>query len=165
MKKRIIIITIIAIFLIVTAVNLFGRDRTNAQIVRITEAEMGDIQSWLSTNALIQSSDVKNYFGTSGLKVIKVHVEVGDAVKKGDVILEYDLSDLETAVKQAEIQYDNALLNLADLISQKEQIEEDMADLEAEILRLNGSTDPQDLTTLQTLIQKGMPCKPYPMKK
>ena len=154
MKKRIIIITIIAIFLIVTAVNLFGRDRTNAQIVRITEDEMGDIQSWLSTNALIQSSDVKNYFGTSGLKVIKVHVEVGDAVKKGDVILEYDLSDLETAVKQAEIQYDNALLNLADLISQKEQIEEDMADLEAEILRLNGSTDPQDLTTLQTLIQK-----------
>ena len=57
-------------------------------------------------------------------------------------------------MKQAEIQYDNALLNLADLISQKEQIEEDMADLEAEILRLNGSTDPQDLTTLQTLIQK-----------
>ena len=154
MKKRIIIITIIAIIVIVTAVNLFGKDRTNAQLVRITKAEMGDIQSWLSTNALIQSNDVKNYFGTSGLKVKNIHVEVGDAVKKGDVILEYDLSDLETAVKQAEIQYDNALLNLADLISQKEQIEEDMADLEAEILRLNGSTDPQDLTTLQTLIQK-----------
>ena len=48
-------------------------------------------------------------------------------------------------MKQAEIQYENALLNRADLISQKEQIEEDMADLEAEILRLDGSTDPQDL--------------------
>ena len=154
MKKRIIIITIIAIIVIVTAVNLFGKDRTNAQLVRITKAEMGDIQSWLSTNALIQSNDVKNYFGTSGLKVKNIHVEVGDAVKKGDIILEYDLFDLETAVKQAEIQYENALLNLADLISQKEQIEEDMADLEAEILRLDGSTDPQDLATLQTLIQK-----------
>ena len=164
MKKRIIIITIIAIIVIVTAVNLFGKDRTNAQLVRITKAEMGDIQSWLSTNALIQSKDVKNYFGTSGLKVKNIHVEVGDAVKKGDIILEYDLFDLETAVKQAEIQYENALLNLADLISQKEQIEEDMADLEAEILRLDGSTDPQDLATLQTLIQKGMPFKPYPMK-
>ena len=52
MKKRIIIITIIAIIVIVTAVNLFGKDRTNAQLVRITKAEMGDIQSWLSTNAL-----------------------------------------------------------------------------------------------------------------
>ena len=68
MKKRIIIITIIAIFLIVTVVNLFGRDRTNAQIVRITEAEMGDIQSWLSTNALIQSSDVKTILEPPVLK-------------------------------------------------------------------------------------------------
>ena len=55
---------------------------------------------------------------------------------------------------QAEIQYENALLNLTDLIKQKEQVEEDMADIEAEILRLDGSKDPQDLANLQALIQK-----------
>ena len=154
MKKKSIIIIVFAILAVIVAVRLLGRDRTDALTVRITEAEIGDIQSWLSTNALVQSSDAKSYYGTSGLKVTKIHVEVGDTVRKGDVILEYDISDLKAAVDQAEIQYENALLNLTDLIKQKEQVEEDMADIEAEILRLDGSKDPQDLANLQALIQK-----------
>ncbi len=154
MKKKTIIIIVVVIFAIVLAVSLLGRNRNAARTVKVTEAVMGDVQSWLSINALIQSDDVKNYFGTSGLKVTKIHVEVGDTIRKGDVILKYDISDLETAVEQARIQYDNALLNLADLLNQKKQIEEDMADLEAEILRLEGSRDPQDLASLQALIQK-----------
>jgi len=154
MKKRVIIIIIIAAIAVFAAVKILGKDRSGALTVKVAEARTGDIQSWLSTNALIQSDDVKSYYGTSGLKVTKVHVEVGDKVKKGDVLLEYDISDLETALKQAEIQYDNALLNLQDLMNQKKDIEDKMADLEAEILRLDGSDDPQDVANLQTLIQK-----------
>lgn len=153
-KKKRIIIAVIAIIAVVVVLSFCSRNQNVAHVVRVKEVEMGDIQSWLSTNAMIESCDVKNYYGTSGLKVKKVCVEVGDTVKKGDIILEYDLTDLITAVEQAQIQYDNALLNRAELISQKKQIEEDMADLEAEILRLDGSTDPQDLANLQALIQK-----------
>lgn len=153
-KKKGWIITIIVIIAIVAGIMLFGKSRTTAQIVKIKEAQLGDIQSWLSTNALIESGEVKNYFGTSGLKVIRIHVEVGDTVKKGDILLEYDVRDLEMAVEQAKIQYDNALLNRSELLEQKKQIEEDMADLEAEILRLEGSTNPQDIANLQALIQK-----------
>ena len=118
MKKKSIIIIVFAILAVIVAVRLLGRDRTDALTVRITEAEIGDIQSWLSTNALVQSSDAKSYYGTSGLKVTKIHVEVGDTVRKGDVILEYDISALKAAVDQAEIHYENALLNLTDLIIQ-----------------------------------------------
>jgi len=153
-KKKSIIIAVIAIIAIAVVLSFCSRNQSVAPMVRVKEAETGDIQSWLSTNAMIESSDVKNYYGASGLKVKKVYVEVGDTVKKGDIILEYDLTDLIAAVEQAEIQYENALLNRAELISQKKQIEEDMADLEAEILRLDGSSDPQDLATLQALIQK-----------
>lgn len=153
-RKILIIILVIAIIAIAAALKFCSGNKTIAQVVKVKEAEVGDIKSWLSTNAVIESGDTRNYYGTSGLKVKKIHVEVGDTVKKGDVLLEYDLTDLATAVEQAEIQYDNALLDRDRLISQKQQIEEDMADLEAEILRLDGSTDPQDLANLQTLIQK-----------
>jgi len=154
MKRKKVIIIVLVILALFTALFILRRNRTEYLEVRVAEAQVGDIQSWLSINALIQSGEVKNYFGTSGLKVTRIHVEVGDTVKKGDVLLEYDISDLETAVEQARIQYENALLNLADLMNQKKQIEEDMADIEAEILRLDGSRDPQDLANLNALMQK-----------
>lgn len=153
-KRKAVIIVIFAVIALIAAVKLFGGNSTKAVTVRVTEVRTGDIQSWLSTNALIQSDDVKAYYGTSGLKVTKINVKVGDRVKKGDILLEYDVSDLETALEQAQIQYENSLLNLSDLMNQKKEIEDEMADLEVEILRLEGSNDPQDLANLQTLIQK-----------
>ena len=86
MKKKSIIIIVFAILAVIVAVRLLGRDRTDALTVRITEAEIGDIQSWLSPMRW-SSQRRKSYYGTSGLKVTKIHVEVGDTVRKGDVIL------------------------------------------------------------------------------
>ncbi len=43
-------------------------------------------------------------FGVSGT-VSKVNVQVGDQVKKGDVLAELDTTDLELAIAQAEQEY------------------------------------------------------------
>ena len=93
--------------------------------VRVSEVKKGDIETILSTNALIESKQTKNYMGKAQYTVKKVHVEVGDKVKTGDVLLSYDIKDYENAVLQAQIQYENALLNKAELWS-KRKIEDEI---------------------------------------
>jgi HlyD family secretion protein len=153
MKKRTVIIIIIVLALALGFVYMRGR-RVKHEIVRTATVETGDIQTWLSTNAVIKSAYSKEYVGTSGMMVSKVYVDVGDSVKAGDKLIEYDIADLENAVRQAEIQYENAVLNRDELIRQKRDIEDEIKDLDAKILRLDGSPNPQDIAEMQALKQR-----------
>ena len=133
--------------------------------VRVSEVKKGDIETILSTNALIESKQTKNYMGKAQYTVKKVHVEVGDKVKTGDVLLSYDIKDYENAVLQAQIQYENALLNKAELLEQKKKIEDEIKKLDEQIFILDGSSNPEDIANLQALIQQGKIYKKSVMKK
>ena len=154
MKKKVVIIVILIVVALLSLMVIRNNRKIKPEVVRITAVDTGDIQNWLSTNALIESKESKEYIGTSGLTVKNVYFEVGATISKGDIILEYDLTDLKTAVEQAGIQYENAILNRTELLNQKQKLEDDMADMDANILRLNGSTNPQDIANMQALIQK-----------
>lgn len=155
MKKKKFVIFVVIIVLAFGGFMIYNsQKKPKVDVVKTTTVENGDIQTWLSTDAILKSKSTKDFYGTSGLTVNKVYVEVGDAVKKGDLLLDYDISDLEDAVEQARLQYDNAVLNKQELIRQNEQIQEDMDDMDAEMLRLDGSDNPQDIARLQSLIQQ-----------
>ena len=123
-KRRIITVSIIVAVLILTIVIVNSQSKGKPYPVKVAEVTKGDIQTILSTNALIKSKKTKEYMGKSQYIVKAVHVEVGDKVKAGDVLLSYDIKDYENAVKQAQIQYDNAILNKAELLEQKQKIED-----------------------------------------
>ena len=91
--------------------------------------------------------------GKAQYTVKTVHVEVGDKVKAGDILLSYDIKDYENAVKQAQIQYDNAVLNKAELLEQKQKIEDQIKEMDEKIFILDGSSNPEDIANLQALIQ------------
>ncbi|MCX7773961.1 MAG: efflux RND transporter periplasmic adaptor subunit [Clostridia bacterium] len=155
MKKKKLFVFLIIFVVIVVAFFMFNSHKGQTlPNIKTTKVETGDIQTLLSTNALVQSKEVKNYMGSPQMTVDKVNVEVGDKVKKGDVLLTYDVTDLNTAVKQAQIQYDNALLNKKELLKQKDDIEKQIIDLDEQIYALDGNTNPQDVATVQSLIQK-----------
>lgn len=86
-------------------------------------------------------------------EVLEVNAEVGQKVKANDILLTYDTSDLENTYKQAKIQYDNTLLNKADLLNQKKDIEEELSEIDEKIYALDGSSNPEDIASLQTLIK------------
>jgi HlyD family secretion protein len=154
MKKGKIIIPIIIIAVILTGVMIKNFRKDKPIIVKTTEVVRGDIQTLLSTNAMIQSKKIKEYIGHSQYTVDKVLVEVGQNVKKGDVLLTYDLFELETSVKQAHIQLENAILGKEDLLKKKADIEQEITELDQEIFALDGSSDPKDISNLQSLIIK-----------
>lgn len=159
MKKKVIAI-IIAVVVVggVFGLNRLNRSRNQGSAVKTSEVTQGDLQVYLSSTALVKSQEIKDYYGAQA-KVTKVNVKVGDTVKKGDVLVTYDQQDLNTQVKQAEIQYNNALLQKQDLVNQNNDIKNKIAEYDKEIKEVNSQiekaqNDPFDIDLVPTLNAK-----------
>ncbi|MCY6370740.1 efflux RND transporter periplasmic adaptor subunit [Clostridium ganghwense] len=151
MGKKIVTWVIIILALVgAIALRIISKNEAKYVQVKTRLVEKGNVKSYLSLTGDVESKKSKSYFGTGG-KVKNVNVEVGDTVKKGDVLITYDIPDLSLQVKQAQIQYDNAVLSQNDLKNKKNKIDNKIKLLEEEIKALEGSKEPQDEQILLTL--------------
>lgn len=128
MKKKTItwVIILVVLGIIISLPVVFGKKKDKSINVRTANVEIGEISSYLNTTATIKSKNIKEYYGPQ-LKASKVNFKVGDSVKTGDVIVSYDVQDMNNSIKQAEIQYDNAVLQKQELTNQKKSIEDKKA--------------------------------------
>ena len=122
MKKRsrlivYIILILVAAFLvyrIVTRLTSKGGQKTRAEIQLIVEAErvkLGSIQRTLSlTGNILPDAQVTLYSQVPGI-VEKIAVDVGDHVKKGQLVALIDTSKYELALEQAKAAYEMAKVN------------------------------------------------------
>ena len=99
--------------------------------VRITET--------IRTNYVASESE-KLSFKTGGEIVSNVYVQVGDEVKKGDVLMELDISNQQDQLRQQQDYLDDLYLQLEHLY-EKEALSLDQAKLQDEIAAANGQTD------------------------
>lgn len=132
MSRKVIIVSVVllaALGLIFTKMSLSNRKK--AITVRVGSVSKGDLKSYLSTSAVIKSKKVKEYY-TMQLRTKSINVKVGGEVKAGDVLLTFDTVDLNTAVKQAELNYSNAKLQRKML----ENNNEDIKRLDSEIKQI-----------------------------
>lgn len=118
MKKKF-IIGIIVVVVIVGAIGLsrMGKNKGNFTTVKTASVTKGDIKAYFSTTATIKSKNSKDYFAPSQSKVKTVNVKIGDKVKKGQVLVTYQVQDLNAAVKQAQINLSTAQSQKQDLIN------------------------------------------------
>lgn len=155
MKKRIIAYGLV---FVIIAGGIFAvvknKNKPKFLSVKTAEAKVGDIQTYLSTTAVIKSKNTKDYYGLQA-KVKKASVKVGDKVKKGDVLVTYEVQDLTSSVNQAQLQYDNAVLQKTDTYNQNTTIKNKIADLNKQISdydntisTLKSSKDPSDAQKL-----------------
>lgn len=165
MKKKGIIFLLIGV--VVIGGLYFGiRSRGNRRIaeVKTTAVSTGDIMSYLSTTATVKSQSYKEYYGLQA-KVKEVHIKVGDRVSSGTTLITYETQDLATAVKQAQIQYDNAVLQKRDLVNQNNSIKSKISDLDSQINSLQVSNNPQDISKLEALKQQRSTLQPISDEK
>lgn len=147
----------IGIFVVIIggiALTSFLKKNPKAITVKTAVAQKGDIKSYLNTTGTIKSKNIKDYYG-SQLKVSKVKVKVGDSVKKGDILVTFDNSDLQSAVKQAQLQYDNAVLSKDDLLDQKKNIDDTIASLDNQIKDLENKINTTPNTPQNTQVLAG----------
>ncbi len=165
MKKRVIIYLLIGvvvfggIFFIISS----GKSRRLTE-VKTTTVSTGDINAYLSTTATVKSQNSKEYYGLQA-KVKGINVKVGDRVSKGETLITYETQDLATAVKQAQLQYDNAILQKRDLVNQNNSIKSKISDLDRQINTLQTSNNPQDISKLEALKQQRNTLQPISDEK
>jgi HlyD family secretion protein len=158
MKKKVIIGIVIAV-VIAGAIYLkvSSGNKSGFTNIKTTQVSKGDVKSYLSTTAVIKSKNTKEYFGQQ-LKISKLNVKVGQTVAKGEVLLSYDVSDINSGIKQAEIQYNNAVIskqiltnNNSDIKSKISDMDKQIADLQKQIDDLKNSANPVDAAKVPTL--------------
>lgn len=164
-KKTLAITAAVLIITVLTGFAVIGKERTKAIPVKTSTAVAGELNSYLSTNAVIRSKNTKSYTGTAQLIIKSVNVKVGDPVKAGQAMVQYDLSDMETSVSQAKIQYNNAVLQRKELVNQRDQLKSTLASLDSQIKQLEGSKNPADAAQLQALKQKREAIQPISDEK
>lgn len=128
--KTLIIVTVILAIVASTvyAISIKNKSATSTVEVNAAKVEKGEIVSLISTTGVVESKSKQEYYILSPTKVSKVYVSVGDNVKRGDKLLEFETQDLyiqyQIAQKQLEIaqmQLD-ALKKLKEKQSQQSQV-------------------------------------------
>lgn len=116
--KKLVILLVLLLAAAVLAVRIFmGRGRAAAaaagySFVRTTTLEKTTLSDSVSVTGTVQSGEEASVTVADGAKTYKVatvNVEVGDVVKKGDVIATLDTADLEKQIESAEESYSDSL--------------------------------------------------------
>lgn len=63
--------------------------------IMATTVTRGDVETMVSTSGVVESEISQVYYAPMAAKVSDLNVELGDAVKAGDILLAYDTEDLE----------------------------------------------------------------------
>lgn len=104
-KKAPIIIAIVVIVLLVLWMVSCSLKPAPATLVNTTSATRGELQESISTSGTVGSGAQKTYFAPLSGVIGEVRVAAGDAVKKGDLLIGFDMEEMDRILKQAALQY------------------------------------------------------------
>lgn len=104
-KTRVIIAAVIVVLIILRAVSC-AFSKGGGAIVTTAKAERGDLQESISTSGTVAGEEVKVIFSPVNGRVDEVAVAAGDAVLKGDLLISFDMDEMEKTMQQAALQYD-----------------------------------------------------------
>lgn len=167
-RKRVIIIAAVALIVLFVVSKMFGGDGAQAMVMT-TPAVKGEIEQTINTSGTVTTDDTKNYFSDVNIKIGKVNVSAGDAVKSGDVLLEYDPDSLSSEKQIAELKlqsneggYKNSIQSnneklgdLSEASTNLDVLEQQIADTEAYITGLENkiAKKKSDLAHFGALLQ------------
>ena len=72
--------------------------------VETAKAFTGSVEEKMSFSGTVQSAETKTYFAPVAGKLSSVNLKEGDIIKAGDLLVTYDVSDLEEQARSTELQ-------------------------------------------------------------
>ncbi|MCM1185216.1 MAG: efflux RND transporter periplasmic adaptor subunit [Lachnoclostridium sp.] len=106
-KTRVIIAVVIAVLIIIRVVSC-AFSQSGGAVVTTAKAERGDLQESISTSGTVAGEEVKILFSPVNGRVDRVEVAAGDAVSEGDLLISFDMGDMEKNLQQATLQHDKS---------------------------------------------------------
>ena len=168
-RRKIILFVVLGVLVLLFILSKLLGGNGAAAIVTTTQAQIGDLQQTIDTSGTVKTGESKVYFSDVDVKVGEVKVQAGDAVKAGDVLLNYDADDLAAAKERAELKRQSAegsylnsvqtnnekLGDLSEASTNLEVLDQQIADTEAYIKNLEAkiSKKKSDLAHEGALLQ------------
>lgn len=109
--KRPLIIAVLAVIIAAIGFLAFGRKKPDAAKqtqYQVAKVETGDVRQTVSATGILQPWTVVDIKSKAGGRVLKMYVDAGTPVTKGQVIATIDPSDTRLAVRQAEADISSA---------------------------------------------------------
>jgi len=132
-------IALLLIFLIIVAAGgyfVYEYRKEEVKVYDTVIAQKGDVNMKVSGSGKIEVKDKVPVFAEADQTVKLVIAKEGESIKKGDVLIEYDLekdrADLEREIREAELKLQNARLNLKSIVQPAEGNE--LIQYESEVL-------------------------------
>ncbi len=153
-KAPIIIAAIVIIFVAFRLVSCVFTPKQMA-LVTTTTAVRGDLQDSVSTSGTVESEEKKIVFSEISGRIGQVNVQAGDAVKGGDILVSYDMEEMDKMLKQAKLQQSRsaATYNGAMVGNSESQAKLKEADINLEILERQLTDYKAQLKKLQTELE------------
>lgn len=145
-KKLKIIIPVVVVVVIIVAAVLYLKlsgDKIDVETAKVT---VQNIEEHFDTTGTVTSGGTKKYYLYEGIVPTEVRVSPGDTVCKGDVLATFDTSSMngiitekKQAVNSAQKSYDNAVSSKNDTANRAKEIDNQIAELNAQIQKLESS--------------------------
>lgn len=107
--RKIISISGICVFLIVLIIIIYTQKSITAETIIISKT---DVYQYVEDTAIAKCKGAQTVYTEGMGKIISVNFNIGDKVKKGDILLSLDKTDLEFQLKDAEAKVKNARAQL-----------------------------------------------------
>ena len=145
----------IAIIILCIVSGLIYVKMQGGQVVETTVVEKGEIKQYVEDIAVVKSDKRQTVYIEGAGKINNIEVNVGDYVKKGDVLLTMDKQDLELKLKDANAKIEAAKAQLASTDSSNYVNKIEVAEAAAETAKVNYESISRDLNNAKTLFESG----------
>lgn len=125
------------------------------QVVETLIVEKGEIKQYVEDIAVVKSNKRQTVYIEGAGKINNIEVNVGDYVKKGDVLLTMDKQDLELKLKDASAKIEAAKAQLASTDDSNYVNKIEIAEAAVETAKVNYQSILRDLNNAKTLFESG----------
>jgi HlyD family secretion protein len=98
----------VAVLVCVAAVGAYYTKTSGGAAVEVTKVSKGEIKQYIEDTADVQSKEEQTVYIEGSGKIIGIKYDVGDSVKKGNLMLTLNKSDLELQLRDANAKVDAA---------------------------------------------------------
>jgi HlyD family secretion protein len=125
------------------------------QAVKTSIVEKGEIKHYVDDTAVVQSNNKQTVYIEGSGKITGINVNVGDSVKKNDILLTMDKKDMELKLKDADSKIDaaKAQLESADISNYANKIE--VAQAEVDKAKISYESAERNFNNSKTLYETG----------
>ena len=118
-KKKILLAVVLVLVMAVGITSIVVIRKRNKIVVKVFPVSMLNSSDWFDTDTSLTGTLTSDYIQEvhidGGQKVKKVYVKKGDKVKKGDILLKYNVSEKELDLKLQKLQIQSSKMEIAEM--------------------------------------------------